>query len=143
VIVIDASVAAKWLLPEEGSDEAVALQEGPDQLLAPELIRLDVCAAITRRVRDPERPIPADIADQRCRTWLGLLDAGTVVLVPDQELLHDAIRLSIEVRHALQDCLYLAAAQRHGIPLVTADGPFFRKVANAFPGVRPLVPLKA
>jgi predicted nucleic acid-binding protein len=143
MIVIDANVAAKWLLPEEGSAEAIALQEGPDQLLAPELIRLEVCAAITRRVRNPEKPIPTDVAEQRCRKWLGLLDAGTVVLIPDGELLHDAIRLSVEVRHSLQDCLYLAASVRHHVALVTADAPFYRRVSVSFPKVRPLVPLKA
>ena len=46
MIVIDANVAAKWLLPEPGSEAAVALQEGPQQLFAPDLIRLEVAAAI-------------------------------------------------------------------------------------------------
>jgi hypothetical protein len=30
VIVIDANVAAKWLLPEDGSSAAIDLQEGPE-----------------------------------------------------------------------------------------------------------------
>jgi predicted nucleic acid-binding protein len=141
VIVIDAKVAAKWLLPEDGSSAAIDLQEGPDQLLAPELIRLEVCAAITRRVRDPKTPIPADAAEQRCRIWLGLLAAGTVELIPDQELLDEAIRLSVKVKHALQDCLYLAASVRHHATLVTADETFYKRTAAAFPNVRPLLPL--
>ena len=52
MIVIDASVAAKWYLPEKGSDAAVELQEGPDQLFAPDLIRMEVAGSITRRVRE-------------------------------------------------------------------------------------------
>ena len=58
MIVIDASVAAKWFLPEIGSDEAVKLQEGTAELIGPELIRMEVAGAITRRVRDKDRPLP-------------------------------------------------------------------------------------
>ncbi len=143
MIVVDASVAAKWFLPEAGSAEAVALQEGPHQLAAPELIRLEVCAAITRRVRDPQKPIPPEAALERCARWLGLLDAGAVALIPEHELLRDATRLSAQVRHPLQDCLYLAASVRDRLPLVTADEPFYRRVAPAFPSVRLLLPQKA
>jgi predicted nucleic acid-binding protein len=48
MIVVDASVAAKWFLPEKGSSAALALQEGPSQLAAPDLIRMEVAAAITK-----------------------------------------------------------------------------------------------
>jgi predicted nucleic acid-binding protein len=143
MIVVDASVAAKWFLPENGSEEAIALQEGPHQLLAPALIRLEVRAAIMRRVRDPKTPISAETAIDLCGRWLSLLVGGAVALVPEHELLSAAIRLSAEVRHSLQDCLYLAAAAREGLPLVTADEPFYRRATTAFSTVGPLVPLKA
>lgn len=143
MMVLDASVAAKWFLPEPGSAEAVALQEGPHQLTAPELIRLEVCAAITRHVRDPKEPISPEAAAQRCAKWLELLDAGAVVLIPEDELIRDAIQLAIEVKHPLQDCLYLAAAVRGRLPLVTADEQFYRRAGPAFPNVRTLLPLKA
>jgi predicted nucleic acid-binding protein len=33
--VIDASVAAKWILPEAGSDRAVALRTTAEEMIAP------------------------------------------------------------------------------------------------------------
>jgi len=128
MIVLDASVAAKWLLPEAGSQEAVALQEGPDELFGPDLIRMEVAAAITRRVRDKEKPLPAAEAIHRCTKWFRLLDQATIALLPESELLEEAIRLSVKIPHTLQDCLYLAAAVRLDASLITADRPFHDRV---------------
>src|SRR5262245_24965170 len=128
MIVIDASVAAKWFLPEPGSQEAVALQEGPDELFGPELIRLEVAAAITRRVRAKGKPLPATEAARRCAEWLRLLNQAVIGLLPESELLDEAIELSVKIPHTLQDCLYLAAALRFDAPLITADRPFHDRV---------------
>jgi predicted nucleic acid-binding protein len=38
-----------------------------------------------------------------------------------RDLLKPALELSLELRHPIYDCLYLALAQRRGLPLVTAD----------------------
>src|ERR1700722_8424044 len=105
MIVVDASVAAKWFLPEPGAAAAVALQEGEDQLLAPDLIRLEVAAAITRRVRDPQKPLTAKDAEERCGKWFRLLDNAAVELIPQEQLLAEAVKLSIDRKHPLQDCL--------------------------------------
>ena len=110
MIVIDASVAAKWFLPEVGSDEAVKLQEGPSELIGPELIRMEVAGAITRRVRDKGRPLPPAEALRHYAVWFRLLEQATIGLIPESEILNDAIKLSVEVRHPLHDCIYLAAS---------------------------------
>lgn len=128
MIVLDASVAAKWLLPEPGSQEAVALQEGPEELFGPDLIRMEVAAAITRRVRDKKNPLPATEAVRRCANWFRLLDQATIDLLPESELLEEAIQLSVKLPHTLQDCLYLAAAMRLDAALITADRPFHDRV---------------
>jgi predicted nucleic acid-binding protein len=54
MIVVDANVAAKWYLPELGSEAALELMDGASPLFAPDLIRLEVLAAITRCVRTGE-----------------------------------------------------------------------------------------
>ena|SRR5579871_2370866 len=136
MIVLDASVAAKWLLPEAGSQEAAALQEGPDEMFGPDLIRMEVAAAITRRVRDEKKPIPATEAILRCARWFRLLDQATICLLPECELIDEAIQLSANLPHALQDCFYLTAAMRLDAALITADRrfhdrakPFYKKIS--------------
>jgi predicted nucleic acid-binding protein len=128
VIIVDANVAAKWYLPEVGTDAALELMEGPSSLFAPDLIRLEVLASITRCVRTgaAER----EETRKRCRDWEIHLGAGVVSLVPQDELLEEALELSLEIKHNLQDCLYLAAARRLDASLVTADRKFHER---AFP----------
>jgi len=134
MIIVDASVVAKWFLPEKGSAAALALQEGPAQLVAPDLIRMEVAAAITRRVRaekEKDRLSPED-AIERCGKWFRRLDQGILVLIPEHEMLKMAVKLSADCKHSLQDCLYLAVARHLGAPLVTADEPFHRRIKSYY-----------
>jgi predicted nucleic acid-binding protein len=137
MIVVDASVAAKWYLPEAGSPAAMELQEGPDQLFAPDLIRMEVAASITRRVRADrkEERLSPEEALSRCGKWFVLLDQGTLSLIPERELLQQAVKLSVEIKHTLQDCMYLAAAQVLNASLVTADRPFRERASRFYKGV--------
>jgi predicted nucleic acid-binding protein len=134
MIVIDASVAAKWFLPEVGSPAAVALQEGPDQLIAPDLIRMEVAGSITRRVRaeKKEERLAPDVALSRCAKWFRLLDQATISLIPEAELLQAAVNLSVEIKHTLPDCMYLAAARSLNARLVTADRPFHERAVRFY-----------
>jgi predicted nucleic acid-binding protein len=125
MIVLDASVAAKAYLEEMGSDEAIAVLACEEKLLAPELIRVEVCAALCRRVRRSE--LEAQEARVRCDHWLGRLRTGLISLTPDLDLMADAIELATELKHALQDCLYLAVARRFDAPLITADRAFVER----------------
>lgn len=119
MIAVDANVAAKWFLPEPGSEEASRLLQPATLLLAPELIRVEVAAAITRKLRRQE--LSEAKATEAYAAWRNSLAQGAVKLIRDEELLDEAVELSHRLRHALQDCLYLACAVRHDIPLVTAD----------------------
>lgn len=72
MIVLDASVAVKAYLEEAGSDEATAVLACDQKLLAPELIGVEVCAAICRRVRrgswrQPKRVSAASTGSGGCR----------------------------------------------------------------------------
>ena len=129
--VVDASVVAKWYLPEAGSDEAARLLRQPQPLFAPVLIRIEVTAAILRQFRN------GAITDHRavaaCDEWLAALAEDTVTLLPDEELFGDARRLALELRHPFQDCLYLACANRLKRPLVTADPTFHKRASSKFP----------
>ena len=141
MMVVDASVAAKWVLPESGSDEAGRLLQPPAVLLAPELLRVEVAAAITRKLRQQE--LSEQKTAEAYAAWRKTLAQGTVQLLPDEELLDEAVELSRRLRHALQDCLYLAVAIRHDIPLVTADRTLRNRAAPVYANVRLLTDSQA
>jgi len=90
MIVVDASVAVKWFLPEAGSEEATQLLTGTDKLIAPDLVRVEVAAAITRRVRLGE--LPENEAIQICHDWLKALSEGVITLTASEDDLAEAIK---------------------------------------------------
>ena len=130
MIVVDANVAAKWYIPELGSDAALELLVGPNPLFAPELIRLEVLSAITRRVRTNEATVTE--SQKRCDSWQRHLHAGAISVIPESEILDDAVRLAMEIPHTLQDCLYLAVAKRLDATLITADRPFHKRAKEFY-----------
>jgi predicted nucleic acid-binding protein len=75
MIVLDASVAIKAYLEETGTEAATELLTGPGQLLAPELIRLEVVRALCRRVQSGE--LEPGEAEDRCQQWFGELNGAS------------------------------------------------------------------
>ena len=111
--VIDASVAAKWLLPEDGSDQATALLG--DALLVPDLLFAEVANIFWKKQMRGE--MTAATADAAAR-WL---TQAPLQVHPCAGLTADAVSLSIRLQHPAYDCFYLALARRTCCPLVTAD----------------------
>jgi predicted nucleic acid-binding protein len=133
MIAVDANVVVKAYIEEAGSEAAVALMTGEERLVAPELIRLEVAAALCRRVRN--REMSPEEARTRCGHWLEQLRRGVVALTPDVDLLGEAITLSLKIRHPLQDCMYLAIAARFDATLITADKPFHERAVTGYPKI--------
>lgn len=132
MIVVDATIAAKWYLHEPGSAEAAALLTSAVLLIAPALIRIEVTGAILRRYG--EGKLSQNLASQACDLWDNDLANGAIRLVPDDALITPARAIAFQIRHALQDCLYLAAAtETRATSLVTADAAFHARAAPAFP----------
>ncbi len=133
MILVDANVAVKWFLPEPLSDAAEALLRTKDILVAPDLIRIEVASAITRRFRRGE--LTAAEAKEIVQLWTEVLKKGVVHVYSSLDDLAEAGRLSVEMRHAIQDCLYLAMAIRLGARFVTADRVFAEKAGVLYHAV--------
>ena len=120
-LVVDASVAVKWVLREGGSDEAltVALEE----MIAPPLLRVECANALWSAHRRGE------IIEAEAETKLAdLVNGGVEFRESDMA---EALRLAFQLAHAVYDCVYLALARIEGVLMVTADGKFASKVEAA------------
>ncbi|MBW4635822.1 MAG: type II toxin-antitoxin system VapC family toxin [Iphinoe sp. HA4291-MV1] len=120
MIVVDASVALKWLLHnEQDSANALALLKKPFKLIAPDLIRLEVHATLTKAVR---RKIlsPTDALLQMQR-WRSSLANRAIIITHQDEDFSEAGQLSLDLQHPFYDCVYLTVAKKLHIPLATAD----------------------
>jgi predicted nucleic acid-binding protein len=123
-VVVDASVVAKWLLPEIHSEAAARLLGGERQLLAPDLVWAEVGNILWKKWRRGE--LEADTVE------LLLADFRRLPLIvhPSEALLDAAWQIAHGLDRSYYDSLYLALAMSQGAPLVTAD----RKLWQALQG---------
>jgi len=125
MIVVDASVIVKWFVPEVGDGAAKALLSTADELMAPELARVEVASALIRKgLRQQLTGADVEIT---LRAWFRALADGDVALLPNEDHIEAAAKLALDMQHPLPDCLYLAAAERLGVALITADRAFARR----------------
>jgi predicted nucleic acid-binding protein len=122
--VIDASIAVKWVVDEDGTPEALALRKG-GKLLAPELLVSECANILWKKVRLKE--LTRDEALLAAR----LLQASDVELLPTRSLLAAAVPIAIDLDHRAYDCMYIALAIAHDCPFVTADQRLLRKLDEA------------
>jgi|SRR3954463_11486244 predicted nucleic acid-binding protein len=114
-LVVDASVAAQWVLPEAQSSRANALRSSDEPIVAPDLVYAEIGNAIWKRAL--QRDISPAVAVEALATATSLF----TVLVPMGELAARAIEIAIALRHPIYDCFYLALAERERAPLISTD----------------------
>jgi predicted nucleic acid-binding protein len=123
MLVVDASVALKWYLKEEGRPEAMALRKRGD-IIAPELIISETVNGLWKTVR--RKLIPREQVDAAVR----VLRKPFTDLVPLHELAESAWVIAHELDHPAYDAFYLALAEREGCAFVTADARLAGKTAG-------------
>ena len=115
--VVDASVAAKWVVAEVGSDAARRVLEGPGPLIAPDLLIAEVGNVLWKKVT--RRAISQRHAHE-AMVWLPeLFDR----LFDSAALAPRALEIAVKHGATVYDCLYVALAEAAGshAVLVTAD----------------------
>lgn len=118
-MVLDPSVAVRWLVQEVGTAEAVALLDEPLAWRAPRLLLTEAASALRRKASGNE--IRVDIALQAIQALVDAVDDGVIRLADDEDLVIAALTLALAAGHKLPDCLYVALAEREGAGLATAD----------------------
>lgn len=120
-LVIDASVAIKWFLPERYSINAIRLLDAGYELVAPDLVFPECGNVLWKKwLRQELEPdvIPVLLADL-CRMNLRI--------VPTYSLTDEASRIAVTWRRSFYDSIYLALAVVCNGRMVTAD----EKLCNA------------
>ena len=120
-LVIDASIAVKWVIEEHNTPEALTLRQKA-KLIAPELLVAECANILWKKVKREE------LLKQEALLAARLLQGAEIELLPTRSLFEAATRMSIEIDHPAYDCLYLALAVEKECPFVTADERFLRKL---------------
>jgi predicted nucleic acid-binding protein len=121
-IVIDASVALKWVFEEPGTEAALALRG--EQLIAPAIWLAEAANALWRRVRLGETT-----ATEALVRMDELAEAPVATLSIEPHVAR-ALRLATEISHPVYDCLYLALAIHYDTHVITDDRRFAGAVTD-------------
>ena len=123
-LVVDASVAVKWLVLEDMSDVAKELYGTGDHLLAPRLIVTEIANALARKT------IQGMLTHLEAKHLFSSLPQFLPDLVDVDELIGPAFDNACAIRHPIYDLIYLEAARRLDAQLVRADSRFTAKIAG-------------
>ena len=135
IVVIDASLAAMWAIPERFSAQALALThqwaEEETRLIAPCLLLTEVTNVFYKRL------LRGEISLSHATAALHVVFEFGVEIREEPGLHSRAIELSYQLRRPnTYDCHYLALAEISRCDLWTGDERFFNSVVTTFPRVK-------
>jgi predicted nucleic acid-binding protein len=122
-LIVDASVAIKWVVGEAGSERAELLLDR--RLVAPDLLCVECANVLWKKVRRRE------LTEDEAAAAIELLENAEIELVSMRSYMTAATVLAVEFDHPAYDCIYLALAEALDLPLVTADESLARRIRKA------------
>lgn len=128
-LVVDASVAVKWIFDEQGSEAARELLM-KSKFHAPDLLMAEVANTLWSRQR--RGALPREVADG----FYAVIGGLGISMTPMAQLLDRARAISSVLDLTIFDSVYVALAERLSLPLATADAGIVRAVErHAWPVV--------
>lgn len=124
-LVVDASVAVKWYLPEIHSIRAGRLRDPRFSVVAPDLIRLEFANVLWKTIRR------GDLTREGAATFRHAFETSRIQILPAADLVPTAFDLAVDLGRTVYDCLYLALAMEQKCLLITADRKFYAAVASS------------
>jgi predicted nucleic acid-binding protein len=123
-LVVDASVAAKWLLAEALSAKAVGLVQLENELLVPELFWAEIGNILWKKARTGELPDTEAVRRFDDLASMGLRTVSNALIA------RAAIGVALAAGRTVYDSVYVALAMHEGCRFVTAD----ERLVNALAG---------
>lgn len=136
--VVDASVAIKLFIEQEGSAQAEALFEKLStqpgtELYVPELFFAECANVLWQYVRRTNYP------PDEAKASLARLRALTLQTVAIQEVVSEALEIAIAHNISAYDACYVELSERLQLPLITADQKLVRALAGTAYQIKALV----
>ena len=124
-LVVDASVAVKWYIPEDGSSVAAELLDSGDVLVAPDLLAAELGNVLWKKVRRGEL-----MPNEATELAEAFVMHCPIRLRSSPALLRAALEIAMRFDRTVYDALYLALAVAEDGHLVTGD----ERLPNALQG---------
>jgi predicted nucleic acid-binding protein len=123
-VVVDASVALRWLLDLPGSEKAFATIQENDRIIAPDLVLAEIANGLWKAA------MFAGLSHSDAKAALAETDKAFDEFVPANDLKSNALLIALELRHPAYDCFYIALAEARRCKLITADTRLVRRCAK-------------
>lgn len=124
-LVADASVIAKWVLPEDLSERALTVRS--HDVLVPDLAFAEIANLLTMRTIRGEMSGAEAMAALRFIQQMGLLS------YPSALLASEALAMAAGLQHPAYDLFYVALARQQEALLITADTRLVAKIRALSP----------
>ena len=140
VVVVDVSLAVKWVLDENHSDEARTLYvtwiRDRRRILGPSWFACEAANILLQRVRGARPAAEQLTLDEALEVFDGVM-ATIGVAADDPTMARRALELAVQLnqRHSY-DCQYLALAEREDCECWTADERFWNAAGGRHPRLR-------
>lgn len=124
-LVVDASVAIKWFIPEIHSDTASLISADTHALLAPDLLSAEFGNILWKKIRLKE------ISHLIAKDILKIFAAMPIQHHSSLSCLPSALEIAHKLNVTIYDALYLALAEQENCQMITADLKFFNSITRS------------
>lgn len=125
ILIVDASVAIKWFVPEVHSVEARRWLHGPDELHVPSVFfDLEFANIVWKKL------LRGEFGRRDATDIFAGFEKLTLVSHPESPLIPTAFDIAVTYRRSVYDSLYLALAEQLDGQMLTAD----QRLVNALAG---------
>jgi len=126
MLVLDASVVAKWFKDEEHSDIALKIREefykGVHDIIVPDLLFYEISNIMRHNDKFSLSLIMASIKS--------IFDLGINIAVPSEDLIINAVEIAYRHNITVYDAIYVALAMQTNGTFVTADRSLYKNIKN-------------
>ena len=124
-VVVEASVAVKWVVGEEHSDRSLAILRDVPGLYAPAPWLAEAGNTLWAKAA-----IHHVINSAEMHQRLAFLSSLPVAVTPLSEIIGAAGALALDLHLTVYDTLYLILAEKIDVPLVTADRMLYERASQ-------------
>ena len=114
-------MAVRWIADEADSEEALLLLQR-DDLVAPDLLAVEVASALRRKEKDGE------LTHDQLVSGLNLVFSRVRLHPPTAELIIRAVEISASLGHSVYDCVYVALTESLGGRFVSHDAQLLNRI---------------
>ncbi len=122
ILVIDASVAVKWFVEEEGRADALAVFRCNADIVVPDLFFAEFVNVLWKKSRKGE------VGIEQAAQAISCVGRFVGRVMKSADLIERAFQWAQKLDHPVYDCLYLTCADACGSKFVSAGEHFVRKL---------------